>query len=95
MATTQEKTTPCCIKNDTTTTTTAASPPQKPSNDWANPSEDPTRKRSSVATMIPSFEPLTDTAPPPPTATTASTKGSKFLKIKQAQIYKVFIFRIA
>jgi hypothetical protein len=92
MATTQEKTTPCCAP-----TVTKSLPPQtpptallgKPSGDWAvagsDPSEDPALKRSSVATMIRSFDTITD----PPT-NTASTKGYK--DIQNKSIFLPFCF---
>ncbi|KAF3959613.1 hypothetical protein CMV_015593 [Castanea mollissima] len=89
MATTQEKTTPCCLQNDTTTTTTTTArsslpPPQplrKPTKDWPDPSQDPTRKSSSVPTMIPAFDTLTDPAP----ANTASASSKGILSMVRAQ----------
>lgn len=82
MATTQEKTTPCCVTNATAATKSLPSKtppalPQKPSDDRAtaapDPSEDPSRKRSTVATVIHSFDTITDS---PPT-NAASNKGLK------------------
>ncbi|XP_023910729.1 amine oxidase [copper-containing] zeta, peroxisomal isoform X1 [Quercus suber] len=87
MATTQEKTTPCCLQNDTTTTTARSSlppPPQplrKPTKDWSDPSQDPTRKSSSVPTIVPAFDTLTD---PPPT-NTASAPSKGILSMVRAQ----------